>query len=337
MIIFGLSSKAKQEEHWSWTYRKIFSDDEKFWNIGKKNLTFEKTETPDFSQLIFSWNAFRPKEGYFSFFIQSKSQNNGWGQWHKMFDWGADIQKSYFSKSDFTNYVYVRLESCLGAMLNAFRIKIESHKGADLGLLASFTVCITNFKKFKNQKIDHKLSFLPSIHIKNVPKQSQRTLDHPDSACLCSPTSCSMLTGFLTQTFVDPISFAAGAFDYGLQEYGSWPFNVAHAFERCDGEVVFSTVRMNSFSDLHESLMNGIPIVVSVRGYLQHAPKEYNNGHLLIVVGWDANKKNIICHDPAFYTDKSTEVKYLLGPFLRAWEKSHRLTYVAEPLRKSVK
>ena len=89
---------------------------------------------------------------------------------------------------------------------------------------------------------------------------------------------------------------------------------------------------MNGFDQLHKKLMVGVPVVVSVRGKLEGGQKDYNSGHLLVVVGWDAKRKSVICHDPAFYSNKKTLVRYKLKSFLRAWERSHRLAYIAESL-----
>ena len=148
---------------------------------------------------------------------------------------------------------------------------------------------------------------------------------------MCSTTSCSMLVSFLMNTMVDPLDFAQHSLDSGLNAYGSWPFNVAHAFELCGGKYFFSVARLPSFRELHHHIYRGIPVVVSVRGYLQGAPKVYSNGHLLLVVGWDAKRKQVICHDPAFKKSRKTLKRYDIASFLSAWERSHRLAYIAEP------
>lgn len=74
-------------------------------------------------------------------------------------------------------------------------------------------------------------------------------------------------------------------------------------------------------------LAQGSPVAVSVRGSLPGAPKSYNDGHLMVIIGYDAQNGLVIAHDPACATDHTTVRKYPLVDFLRAWEKSHRLTY----------
>jgi hypothetical protein len=47
----------------------------------------------------------------------------------------------------------------------------------------------------------------------------------------------------------------------------------------------------------------------------------------LVVVGYDADKKQVICFDPAFDTLDQVEVAYDIAEFLPAWERSNRLIY----------
>jgi hypothetical protein len=125
----------------------------------------------------------------------------------------------------------------------------------------------------------------------------------------------------------DPYTFAQHVYDDGLKVYGSWPFNTAHAFEKSGGTHQYAVVRYNSFRDIHAQLTKGFPVVVSVRGYIQGAPKSYDNGHLLMIVGFDARKQRVICHDPAGKYKSTTLKLYPVASFLTAWELSKRLVY----------
>ena len=170
------------------------------------------------------------------------------------------------------------------------------------------------------------------VVVKNVTKISQFALNHADSSRICSPTSCTMLTRYLTGYLIDPIDFAKKSYDKGLDAYGSWPFNMAHAFEHSNGKNWFFNTRLNSFTELHRQLTRNIPVVVSVRGTLPGAPKSYNQGHLLVVIGWDAQKKQVVCHDPASEKHYQTLKQYAFNDFIKAWELSHRLVYWVEPV-----
>lgn len=318
---------------WSWTYRKILQPNEL--KSSKKNeFAFSKLDVPAFSQLIFSWNAVRPSVGYFSFAVQVRDTNTKkWGKWHHMVDWGTTGQKSYLSASDgHSKYVHVRLETEGEKRADAFRIKIIGQKGGNIALVKLLAVSIADYGQFKPERADVFAS-LPSVFVDGVPKVSQFKIDHPEHRRLCSPTSCSMVTGFLRGEHIDPGEFADNVFDHGLEIFGSWPFNMAHAFEQCLGNNWFFTTRLNGFFDIHKQLAQGIPVAVSIRGALEGAPKAYEDGHLLVVVGWNAQKKSVICHDPAFDNHHGVLKQYPVQSFIRAWECSRRLAYWVDPVR----
>lgn len=285
-----------------------------------------------FSQLLFSWNAHRPSKGYFSFFVCVRNAHTkAWGKWHHAFDWGDGIQKSYASTKDlFSEYVHVRLEVIKPNMADACMIKIKPHHGASVENINSITIACINRNLFVSE-LGSEQKKLSSVVIPHVPVLSQFSVNHNDNGRMCSPTSCSMLMQFLMHNnAIDPLMFAQKAYDHGLQAYGSWQFNIAHIFEMSGGLCGGYVTRLNSFADIHHNLMQGVPIVVSVRGILPGAPKPYDQGHLLLVVGFDDTTKEVICHDPAFMADQSILMRYTLTDFIRAWELSYRLAYVVE-------
>src|ERR1700722_14576223 len=223
-----------KNEPWTWLYFKSLSKDEAPSHKDKNELHFAKDEVPSFTQLIFTWNALRPKKGHFAFWVQARdSDTKKWDIWHHMMDWGAKIQRSYKKSGEFTDYHHVRLELKNAQLADAFRIKIVAHDNAPLGFIKTFSVATSNFQMFKAEQVDQNILALPSVHVEKVPTASQFQLDHYKADSLCSPTSCSILTSFLTQQKIDPIDFAESSYDHGLGVYGSWPFNMAHAFETC--------------------------------------------------------------------------------------------------------
>ncbi len=315
---------------WTWFFSKQFSHEESAEYHKKNNLSFV-SQTPKFGQLILSWNAFRPEKGHFRFWVQAQdSVTKKWYGPHHIVDWGKDIQRSYISLDDKgTGCYHVRLELPRHKRADAFRVKIEAKEGADLSLLKSLQVCVCDFAKFPTD-VARNYAHLKSVAIHNVPKQSQMILNHPRANNMCSPTSLSMLLGFLKQSSVDPLQCAEKVYDSGLDSYGSWPFNAAHAFEACRGEVSFGVIRLSSFAALHKQLSDNMPVMVSVRGSLKGAAKPYSDGHLLLVIGFDAQQKKVLCHDPAFDQNDKIVVGYDLESFLHAWGRSHNLAYLVE-------
>jgi len=332
-VFYGqLIGTHKSDSEWTWQYCKritTLSDKQK---KNKDEVIFSQDGVPPFSQLIFSWNAFRPPVGSFSFFVSVKDNNTKkWGSWHKMVQWGAGVQQSFHAKhDDGSRYVYVRFEVDSG-MASGFRVKVVANNSADMALLKELHVNISDFSKFTKEPPTN-FHTLNTVLIKNVPCFSQLELEHPRNTGLCSPTACGMVVSYLTKKHIDVIDFAEKSFDNGLDTYGSWPFNVAHAFEKTDGTVSFAASRLSSFKDIHGLLSRGIPVLVSVRGDLHGAPKKYENGHFIVVVGWDSHNKAVICQDPAFQASKEMTARYPVASFLDAWERSRRLSYIAKPI-----
>lgn len=319
-------------KEWTWLHRKIFSPLEQKENSKRKEVVLTKADVTPFTQLMFSWNALRPSPGHFLFLCRTRNaRTKEWGKWHCMGAWGHTMQRSFKSDSDaLAEYHHVRLEVSPAILADAFSIKIVSEQGADLSLLKSFAVNVADFTLFAPEMAEQVL--VPSLLVKGVPCMSQFELDHPRNDGLCSPTSYSMVVSYLLSRFIDPVHFAEKSFDEGLDKYGSWPFNVAHAYEVGNGRVSSAVVRLNSFLNLCNYLKKGIPVVVSVRGVLPGAPRAYHHGHLLVVVGFDSVTKEVICHDPAVATSQEAKKRYYLKNFLQAWERSHRLAYITEPL-----
>ncbi len=319
---------------WTWVYRKNFTERDCNAHKKKQQLIFMQEDVSPFTQLILSWNAFRPQEGYFSFYVQVRDAlTNKWGIWHHVADWGDVTTQSFLSKSDgFSSHVYVRLEIDDKKYANAFRIKIESRNAANLSLVRSIIVAFSDFNFFKSELCSD-IQNLSSVCLVGMPSIAQFALEHEDKGRICSPVSCSMVVQFIMGNSVDPLDFAAKAFDAGLGVYGSWPCNMAHAFERCEGKFCFFVRRMNSFKDIHFQLMQGLPVIVSVRGVLPGAFKPFPHGHLMIVVGWDNETREVLCHDPACEKNYEVFKRYPLESFLPAWERSHRLAYVVEPVK----
>lgn len=337
MPLYGAGNNALHD--WTWVHRKKFADNIRKNHDKKKFVMVEQENVSPFTQLIFSWNAFRPAQGHFSFYVQVRDAlTKQWGTWHRMVDWGCDIQQSFLSKSDgFSSHMYVRLETDDKKGADAFRIKIEPHKSASLSLVHGICVAISNFNLFKAESHTAIDQTLESIHIAGVPLIAQLALEHEDKGRICSPVSCSMVTHYITGNSKDPLDFAAAAFDNGLGVYGSWPCNMAQAFEYCGGKAHFFVRRMNSFSDVHQQLRQGMPVIVSVRGTLPGAFKPFPHGHLMVIVGWDNDTREVLCHDPACENNEMVFKRYPLEDFLRAWECSHRLAYIVEPTNLVVK
>lgn len=322
--VFGVCSGGI--DPWTMCYTKKFS------HPPTGALVFEKRDVLPFSHLIVSFNALKPAEkgGYYIFFVQVRDKNTKrWLTKHKMFEWGDGVQRSFGDKVRPDRYSYVRLDMHGGRLADGFRVFVDTAHGARRADLKFVSVSVAQLSGLKPESDIKRYARCTSIYISGVPRVSQMCVDHPHKLTICSPTSLGMATAFAHgKHTLDAGIFADGVYDRQLGIFGNWTLNTAHAFLECQ-ECHFFVQRLHSFAILYQLLRRGIPVVVSVRGKLRGAPKEYPNGHLILVVGFDAKKMVVICHDPAAHSDNEVEVEYDLGTFLDGWDKSYRLAYVA--------
>ena len=291
----------------------------------------------NFDELILSWNARRPALGFFTFWVSVK--HHTWSSWHRIAEWGNNYQQTFVNKlNPYVHTKHVRVEMQRGLHATDFRIKVVFNGGAPHTNLHALFVTTSRLKQYRRAKPDKNK---PTILIRGIPKQSQMVLDHHRSRELCSPTSLAMIIKYFQHMFYDPLymrdlhtyaaSFANKVHDDGyLDIYGSWPLNVAQAYEASEGDVFYSVQRLNSFDNLYEHLKLRIPIAVSVRR-LKGGATPYAGGHFVVVVGWDQPTQSVLCIDPAFGSNKATYKKYKITNFLRAWGLSNNLAYVPIP------
>lgn len=331
ILLYSLNSYLIAEpQQWAQRYRFSKGNFKKIIVNKKPCLFIEQNKVVPFSQLIIGFNSIRPSQGELSFLIQIQDNaDKKWGKWHTMLEWGKK-QKTFLSESDGkTSFAHVRLELEKNCLASGFRLKVCFSNDNSVSLFDSAMLTVVNKEKFKAQPIDQ-LEKYSSVLIAGIPKISQFCIEHEDNYRICSPTACSMVLNYLMKKNCDVLSFTKSVYDEGLDTYGCWPFNTAALYEHSNQLYNVYPTRLNSFSELHSQLLKGIPVIVSVRGSIEGAPKSYPHGHLLVVIGWDKQHKTVICHDPAALADDEVLHNYSFVDFQRAWELSHRLAYFVQ-------
>jgi hypothetical protein len=301
-----------------------------------RSFFVERTLSLPATQLLFSWNAWRPRNGSYIFYVQVRPQGaTRWSDWYKIAEWGSDVQRSFERLMDGApSFCYVRFEMPAGMHVQECRIKVEATGNASVRDIARLSVTAVDYDQFVPEAGKGKTWTLSPVKIGHIPQFSQMQTNHADRERMCSPTSLAMVVSYLLNKTIDPLKFAQGVYDDGLHAYGSWPFNVAHAFNVVDGRYYFAVTRLTSFAQLYSFLQRRLPVVVSVRGPMRSMPhgRTYADGHLLVVIGWDSTRKRVIVLDPAFETNQAVLHSYDIDDFLAAWERSYRLAYIAEPV-----
>lgn len=293
-----------------------------------------QSTTVPFSELIFSWNALRPKNGKFVFHVSVL--HSKWSNWIKVAEWGSRVQRSFSSKNDHIVTFRVAPITLKNKIFGkGFKIRVTAINGASLHEVKYLFACASTPEKFKIEKPNQDLQ---DILIDDVPKQSQMVLHHEKPQFLCAPTSTSTVINYFLrranaseQNYIDPTDFAEQVRDQFFGVYGNSVLNVAAAFDASGGKVPCCVERLNNFEELHSYLKRSIPVVVSIHGYLRGGAMPYKAGHLMVVIGWDHESKSVVCIDPAFKPSSATETCYALKDFLKAWSRSRNLSYVFMP------
>ena len=267
-------------------------------------------DTIPFDELIVSWNASRPiQKGKFIVSIAVKT--HAWSAWLPYAVWAHEGQGGCHSKDDsgdvFIDQDIAQLHS--GRHAFGFRIAVEACDGADLNEFYALYACVSRPNELQAKSSP---PAMPSIEL-NVPLISQMLLPHQRHRDMCSPTSTTAVMAYLLghQAF-DPVAFALKARDETFDIFGNWPLNVAEASAVLGKEWRCWVQRSAGFDDVYARLSAGIPTVVSVRGPLPGSALPYAQGHLMVVKGYDASSRRVLCMDPAF---PRTKVPMLDMPF----------------------
>jgi hypothetical protein len=291
------------------------------------SLVFQwEQETDPFDELIVSWNAFRPTNGFFKISVSLKIGT--WSPWLPYAQWGVSQQYSFeLTAQNFPIKVWQDTIVIEKAEASAFRVRVEAKEGARFQDLFSLFACTTNLKKFSFIEKENEYEFIKL----NVVGLSQFCLSDPRKARLCSPTSTTSVVRYLSgSTQLEPITFADRIRDASFDIFGHWVFNIAQAFVELGGEWNCWIEHLTNFSSLYQKLEKGIPVVVSVKGPLKGAPLPYQEGHLMVVIGYQPDQRRVICMDPAYEDESQTITTYPLQDFLQAWNRRKNIAYIFE-------
>jgi hypothetical protein len=157
-----------------------------------------------------------------------------------------------------------------------------------------------------------------------VPPCSQMV--YPDGGEVwCSPTSTAMVlkywAGDTGACEADVRAAVSGVYDWIYKGHGNWPFNTAFAFTQ---GLRSHVTRFTRLAQVEEWVTAGVPVIVSVawrKGELSGAPIESTNGHLLVIVGFDASG-NPVVNDPAASSDGGVRRTYLRSELEPLWLKA---------------
>ena len=280
----------------------------------------------NYEEAIASWNATTPAGSWIE--VQFRAQYGAtWTKWYTLGIWASDTstiaRHSVNGQSDTNGTVYTDTFVSLSKKLvtNAFQLKLRL-----------FSADGTSIATIRNASVAYSLSAPPSAtasagnpalwnKLINVPECSQMVYSDGGEVW-CSPTSTSMVLAYWNHDTGDcePRVRAAvsGVYDWIYNGHGNWPFNTAYAATQGYEAYV---ARFTSLEPAEEYVAAGVPVVMSIawgKKDLTDASVSSTAGHLLVLVGFDANGNPII-NDPAAATNEDVQRTYLRSEFELLW------------------
>lgn len=304
----------------------------------------EVTTTFNYKEAIASWNASTPAGSWVEIQLRA-GYGTRWSKWYILGIWASDYstirRHSVRLQGDPDGFVAVDtfVSSSKKQTTNKFQLKLRlfSADGASIPSVRNASVAYsTELPKSANVSAGNPALWNTLL---NVPECSQMV--YPDGGEVwCSPTSTSMVLGYWNGDTgpCEPRVRAAveGVFDWIYDGHGNWPFNTAYAATQgYEGYVA----RFTSLAHAEEFVAAGVPVIMSIawdKGDLTGADIDSTNGHLLVLVGFDA-AGNPIINDPASPANETVQRTYLRSEFEPLWlQASGGTVYLIYPQGTSV-
>jgi hypothetical protein len=310
----------------------------------------------EFTDLVPSWNARTPDGSWIEVEARTSPDGLRWSRWWVLGRWAetdtAIHPTTVEGQADDEAEVHVEeLAARDDTTWQAYQLRVTLLRPADSGALP--TVSLVAAVVSGGQVTDGAGGARPvracEIAVPTYSQQLHRG-EYPQWAgggeSWCSPTSTTMVLGtwglgptreeqcWVRAGYPDPaIAHAARfTFDHAYHGPGNWSFNTAYA--ALHGTEAFVT-RLRDLDEVQEYVAAGVPLVASVAFEEDELPGAgyRTSGHLLVIVGFDANG-DVVVNDPASHSIPSNdEVRtvYPRAAFARVWMRSRGLVYVIHP------
>lgn len=286
----------------------------------------EITAAFDYKQAIASWNASTPAGSWVE--IQFRAQyGTRWSKWYVLGIWAADdstirrhsVKLQGDTDATVGDDTFISLSKKETTSKFQLKLRLFSADGTSTPGIRNASVAYSTDKpKAANVSAGNPALWNTLLE---VPECSQMV--YPDGGSVwCSPTSTSMVLGFWNQDTgpCEPRVRAAvaGVYDWIFNGHGNWPFNTAYA--ATFGYEAY-VARFTSLARAEEYVAAGVPVIMSIawsKGALTGVDVDSSNGHLLVLVGFDA-AGNPIINDPATQQNETVRRTYLRSEFEPLW------------------
>ena len=280
-----------------------------------------------FNELLVSWNVDVPRGAGFYVEVQVGSEARGWSPWLYLGDWGRGLpperRTTAFEGGEVAIDVFRSSQ-----LYDRARYRITALPGetdepvvvVQTALCFSDTTRLSDIAPGVPRTGDTPLA---------VPARTQKDEDEAIAMRVCSPTSVAMVLEHHGVDVPTPL-VAAAIYDREHDIYGNWPRAVQAAWTH---GVPGSLVRISSWRAAEHFLRAGVPLIISIRaerGQLRDAPYAETNGHLLVLLGFDAEGRAIV-NDPAAARLEEVRRAYFHEDLEQVWMRNGGVAYALGP------
>jgi hypothetical protein len=309
------------------------------------------------TRIVPSWNAETPGASHIRVEVQATTDSGQPTDWYGLGVWAADdhtVQRtSIRGQSDTLGRVDTDTLNARGRPFASYTLRVTLERSTPedpsprvfmLGAQASdtsFDAAAPTSGALFNDGVELAVpAYSQEIHANEYPQWGG------GGEVWCSPTSTQMVVEYwgraptaeqlawVNPAYADPsVDLAArGTYDTAYRGTGNWSFNAAYAAGY--GLDAFIT-QLRSLAEVEIFIRSGIPLVASIAS----RPRELSgflfdggtNGHLVVIVGFDA-AGNPIVNDPAAWSNATVRRVYDRSQFERVWQRgSGGTVYVIRP------
>jgi peptidase C39-like protein len=311
-----------------------------------------------FTRLVASWNADTPADGRIRVDAQVTTVLGETSDWYVLGTWAADdhsvTRTSMNGQADALGKVDTDTLSARGDPFASYALRVRLDRASSDDPAPSVRMLGAEVSTFKYSSATATSASLGGDAVE-LPvaalSQEVHARQYPQwgggGEAWCSPTSTEMVIEYwgkgpgaddlawVDQSYADPsVDFAArSTYDAAYRGTGNWPFNTAYAARF--GLNAFVT-QLRSLAEAERFVRAGIPLVASIAsnpgeldGFLFSGG---TNGHLVVIVGFDASGRPIV-NDPAAWANSGVRHVYDRAQFERVWLRGSAGTvYVIHPV-----
>lgn len=297
--------------------------------------------TPGFgaTALIPTWEATTPGRSLVRVEVRGRDASGATGSWDTVADWSRTNRPvpraTYSGQPDDLGRVSVDTWYAASAVTSwQVRVTLLRPKGSSLGVSLERVGAVASVDASAPRPTSRPGPGVGTVLPVPTYSQMVHSGHYPQwgsgGEAWCSPTSTAMVLAYhgisptptgITPGHADAVvdHTAKMVFDHGYDGTGNWAFNTAYAATLVAGDSYVT--RMRDLREAEDHIAAGVPLIVSIafaRNQLTGAPISASNGHLLVIVGFEADG-DVVVNDPAGATNAEVRRVYDRAQFERIW------------------